>query len=714
MADKKSLDELVKGINDVANLTIHDAFKLKDAVYVSSKDNVEGMDLSQSPDKSAADKKFEAAAKKIKSMMGDRSAIVAKAEATHYDFVNKNFYYYDLAYMRQNATTWIQKTNTGSWGKPVQKDHWIDTDASVGRVLGATPIIYPTRSNDIWVPNGHIELVYYVPDKDAIDRMIDGRFRTLSVSASATPKDVKCSICGRTINDYECDHYRGKTYSITDERTKKTTDRLCYWIWGKQVYNEVSFVQKPADADADTYEMSFINIDGKDNFDENTNDTAHVDTRVSLMSADIENGLLQNLLDSEENNVETLYAADSIVDETMHIEVKKSDVDQTDSSGKGDSTTDNNDADDTVTTDCGSDDNNNDTTINDTDTLDDQSVGTFDSHSVRSATLGLIQDMLKNKYLTIDDAVDALFDENEIYISRDNRSNDTILQLLDEELTSADAPLSIKKRKTLKQSTYCGPNKTFPVPDCAHVIAAKRLMTKFSGTDETKERIINGINRKSKVLFVDDSETTKDNLQEDSNMATKLTFESVDELLESAQVQKYLEEKTTDHEQQLDKIKKASDEKEDKFMKIAIDSIIDLSVKIGRPLTASLKDKEGDDRTQAMDSITEKLKNRGLDSLTYLLEDLREELNLVVEDNNGEESSDQAAIDAANKAGLAVKGKGEEGNDGEGSNGTNTSDSDGNDGDDSTNASADVINQDDATGEEVGSSLSSFTKPVKN
>ena len=62
-----------------------------------------------------------------------------------------------------------------------------------------------------------------------------------------------------------------------------------------------------------------------------------------------------------------------------------------------------------------------------------------------------------------------------------------------------DAKLSTAARKKLKSGTFCGPNRSFPVPDCAHVVAARRLIGRYKGGG-SKERILACVSRKASAL----------------------------------------------------------------------------------------------------------------------------------------------------------------------------------------------------------------------
>ena len=62
-----------------------------------------------------------------------------------------------------------------------------------------------------------------------------------------------------------------------------------------------------------------------------------------------------------------------------------------------------------------------------------------------------------------------------------------------------DAKLSTEKRKSLPASSFCGPNKSFPVNDCAHVTAARRLIGRYKGPGD-KSKILACVDRKAKSL----------------------------------------------------------------------------------------------------------------------------------------------------------------------------------------------------------------------
>jgi len=73
--------------------------------------------------------------------------------------------------------------------------------------------------------------------------------------------------------------------------------------------------------------------------------------------------------------------------------------------------------------------------------------------------------------------------------------------------------LTTKDRKAMNKSTFCGPNRSFPVPDCKHVGVAKAYLGRANFSAATKKRIAACINRKAKALGCDVSKKAKADLE---------------------------------------------------------------------------------------------------------------------------------------------------------------------------------------------------------
>ena len=60
--------------------------------------------------------------------------------------------------------------------------------------------------------------------------------------------------------------------------------------------------------------------------------------------------------------------------------------------------------------------------------------------------------------------------------------------------------LTTKDRKKLKKSVFCGPGRSFPCHDCAHIASAKAYLGRSKFSKATKKKIAACINRKAKQL----------------------------------------------------------------------------------------------------------------------------------------------------------------------------------------------------------------------
>ena len=60
--------------------------------------------------------------------------------------------------------------------------------------------------------------------------------------------------------------------------------------------------------------------------------------------------------------------------------------------------------------------------------------------------------------------------------------------------------LTTKDRKGLNKGTFCGPGRSFPVPDCKHVAVAKAYLGRSKFSASTKKKISACINRQAKQL----------------------------------------------------------------------------------------------------------------------------------------------------------------------------------------------------------------------
>jgi hypothetical protein len=197
----------------------------------------------------------------------DIKSIKVKIEASHSGIVNANNFFYTPHGMKSGVKSFVEP-----YSKPVMVAHDSNADA-VGRVLKAKYIDYPEIVADVkdvkdpvdgvdaildfvkknkdfkkkgYKGLGHVELVAEITDSEAIEKVMDKRYLTVSIGGGVDK--AVCSICGTDkmtqddSTDYEdrCNHWRGETYD----------GEKAFLIGGKMEFNEVSYVNTPADKNA--------------------------------------------------------------------------------------------------------------------------------------------------------------------------------------------------------------------------------------------------------------------------------------------------------------------------------------------------------------------------------------------------------------------------------------------------------------------------------
>jgi hypothetical protein len=165
--------------------------------------------------------------------------LLVKMEATHVG-LNKNFRYYTEQGLKAGLKSW-----TLPYNKPVLTNHDEYNGTPIGRIVDAK---YETKTL-----SGKPGLVFtcMITDQDAIEKILDGRYQTVSIGCM-TDK-VTCSICGADRTKEWCEHWPGETYD----------DQVCHFIIGKTDGIEVSYVNVPADENAGNISVSEENDDGQ-------------------------------------------------------------------------------------------------------------------------------------------------------------------------------------------------------------------------------------------------------------------------------------------------------------------------------------------------------------------------------------------------------------------------------------------------------------------
>ena len=164
-------------------------------------------------------------------------SLICEVNATHAGtLINNRIYPPDS--MQKGIKTWVSP-----YKKPVLVNH-DDTKDPLGRVMAAKyvktergvssrdykPIL---RESDGY---GYQRLTLRITDSEAIQKVLDGRYETVSVRMSTD--HCWCSICDVDWSDEgPCEHTPGSKYE----------NKLAYLTTGELTYREVSFVNIPAD-----------------------------------------------------------------------------------------------------------------------------------------------------------------------------------------------------------------------------------------------------------------------------------------------------------------------------------------------------------------------------------------------------------------------------------------------------------------------------------
>ena len=219
------------------------------------------------------------------------SALDVTFEATH-SGDNKNFTVYASDSMENDSKSWLYP-----FAKPLIKNHSM-YEEPIGRVVDAS------FSQSEFVPDRDtINVTFRVSDEEAMKKFADGRYRTMSIGASA--KHITCNVCGKDIlkdNKFKfCGHWRGETYA----------NKTATWTAKDLEYKEGRVVNNPADIYAQVKKIKAIKINGDKNMSKNNDENKE---KSAL-------GIIDNLL--SENNQEANTTDANVVNDNENAEENK-------------------------------------------------------------------------------------------------------------------------------------------------------------------------------------------------------------------------------------------------------------------------------------------------------------------------------------------------------------------------------------------------------
>jgi DNA repair exonuclease SbcCD ATPase subunit len=178
----------------------------------------------------------------------DEEEITAWIDAIHAMTTN-NYTTYTATELRGDKES---HTGVHSWtypyNKPILTHHNSRSGEPIGRVVDAH---FKQKSKISGKPCNRLKVK--ITDKDAIEKLKDGRYQTVSIGGRA--EKAHCSICGQDLlNEGRCEHSPGKEYD----------GETAHVILGNVTFVEVSFVNVPADSYA-----RIVSMEGDDNYQTN-------------------------------------------------------------------------------------------------------------------------------------------------------------------------------------------------------------------------------------------------------------------------------------------------------------------------------------------------------------------------------------------------------------------------------------------------------------
>ena len=210
-------------------------FKLEQNVEISFRDDTIA-DLQESFKKISLTESEGATSKKL----------IVTVEGIHTG-MTKNKTFYPGNTLEASVPTW-----TTPHAKPVLKNH-NEYSEPLGRIIHAE-YMESTLTDKFTV-----RLKLEITDEEAIKKVLDGRYLTLSVGGSADK--VTCSVCSKDlVSEGYCGHRRGQSYE----------GKEAYWMIANYTGDEISFVNMPADVHAQVIAAELVTVKGGKGVPEST------------------------------------------------------------------------------------------------------------------------------------------------------------------------------------------------------------------------------------------------------------------------------------------------------------------------------------------------------------------------------------------------------------------------------------------------------------
>ena len=136
------------------------------------------------------------------------------------------------------------KSGVFSWTHPYSKPMLTHHNQIDGEPIGR--VIEAEYTQNTLAGREGILVKAKISDPEAIEKVLDGRYSTVSIGGETD--SAKCSVCGQELTEDWCGHEKGEFYEGQE----------CYWIMGDIWFKELSFVNVPADQNAQVVDLGEV------------------------------------------------------------------------------------------------------------------------------------------------------------------------------------------------------------------------------------------------------------------------------------------------------------------------------------------------------------------------------------------------------------------------------------------------------------------------
>lgn len=433
---------------------------------------------------------------------GRKVSLIVDVNATYSGYLLNGRTYPGTA-VKAASNTWVDAEHGGisPYNLPILTNHNINSEP-IGRVIKAE--YHHILTDELWhndwkTPatqsekgSGYTRLSLKISDKAAVEKFLDKRY--LTVSSSFTPRHLICSVCNHNLlSDRKICHESGKVY---DDPLQDGAKLQCYYIAIPDKYTEVSVVNEPAQPHAVAEVLKIIADSALgDTLKDGSDDSSSIrgvfqlpKRTLNLTLRDDATGDITPLVLTEGQR-DAIPSGSGFIRSSTKIVIPDINLTQ---SPKGDSPTG----------------------VAASDTQNRMSDEDFAFANIAKRLMEL--DRLASDADMADTKAEDVMVPAGTVVPTFDECYDKIIAL---EEAIADNRVTADQEAKLKSNQFCGSNRSFQVPDSAHVTAARKLIGRYKGSAQEKKHILNNVNRKAAKLGCESSSDTGQHTKEIQNMA---------------------------------------------------------------------------------------------------------------------------------------------------------------------------------------------------